>query len=410
MRCRQLGDLCFFYRGSSIPRARMHERGDYLYIHYGDLYKGFELRIDVESPQKPIPYVLSNERIKDTQWLRDQDIVCVLTSETVADLGHSFIFNNPEALPAVAGTETTIVRVDRRDLILPSYLNYFMQTSQFKALLRQYVKGMKVFRVHPDDLARIEINLPSLDEQRKVVAFFDALFNKQLLNMHINDYLSEIMEACYRRLFSYSNQRYGSIYDIADVVYGAAFSSKLFNEEGTGWPLIRIRDLDTCSPQFFTGEAHPKRTFIYPGDVIAGMDADFKPTLWLGDTGVLNQRVCEFLPPENTAVTKSYLLCAMRPLLAYIQNYATGTTVAHLGKSDLEMLNVPLPEEKDLIHFGEICEPIRHAIVSNAREVKRLSSLRDCLLPKLMSGEIDASKVKLPVQPNNHLSQNVKPD
>lgn len=45
-----LGDICSFSRGASIPRARMHDTGDYLYIHYGDLYKGFDLRIDVESP------------------------------------------------------------------------------------------------------------------------------------------------------------------------------------------------------------------------------------------------------------------------------------------------------------------------------------------------------------------------
>ena len=190
MESKCLGELCSFYRGSSIPRARMHKSGVYLYIHYGDLYKRFDLRIDVESPQKPIPYVLSDERIKDTQWLRDQDVVCVLTSETVDDLGRSFIFNNPQHFPSVAGTETTIVRVNRRDLLSPAYLNYLMQTPQFRALMRQYVKGMKVFRVHPNDLARIEINLPSLDRQRATVTFLDALFDKQLLNARTNDYLA----------------------------------------------------------------------------------------------------------------------------------------------------------------------------------------------------------------------------
>ena len=170
-----------------------------------------------------------------------------------------------------------------------------------------------------------------------------------------NDYLLELMEALYRRYFTYNCQAYGSIYDIADVIYGAAFSSKLFNENSTGWPLIRIRDLTTYKPQFFTEEVHPKRTFIEPGDVVAGMDADFTPTLWLGETAVLNQRVCEFVPPAGTSVTKSYLLCAVKPLLAYVQNYATGTTVAHLGKGDLEALDVPLPREQDLIEFGAVC-------------------------------------------------------
>lgn len=91
-----LGDICSFSRGASIPRARMHDTGDYLYIHYGDLYKGFDLRIDVESPSKPIPFILRGEKVKESQCLKDQDIVYVLTSETVDDLGHAYLFNNPQ--------------------------------------------------------------------------------------------------------------------------------------------------------------------------------------------------------------------------------------------------------------------------------------------------------------------------
>lgn len=51
MGCRvALGDVCSFYRGASVPRTRMYDKGAYFYIHYGDLYKGFDLHIDVEDP------------------------------------------------------------------------------------------------------------------------------------------------------------------------------------------------------------------------------------------------------------------------------------------------------------------------------------------------------------------------
>lgn len=185
-----IGDICEFCRGASIPRARMYDEGDYLYVHYGDLYRGFDLRIDVAQPQKCIPYIMGDEKIKPEQFLHDQDIVYVLTSETVEDLGHSFLFNNPEEFPAVAGTETTIVRVMRQDVLLPAYLNYLFQSQRFHALLRQYVRGMKVFRVHPSDLARIEIDIPPIEHQRRVVAVLDVLFEKQLVNQRTNDYLA----------------------------------------------------------------------------------------------------------------------------------------------------------------------------------------------------------------------------
>lgn len=191
MSCRvALGDICSFNRGASVPRVRMYDAGDYLYVHYGDLYKGFDLRIDVEDPAKPIPFILGDEKIKDTQWLHDQDIVYVLTSETVDDLGHAYLFNNPKGKLAVSGTETTIVRVERRDFVVPAYLNYLMASPRFIAELRRYTRGMKVFRVHPNDVARIEVDLPSIEAQKKIVDILDAIYKKQQVNAKLNGYLA----------------------------------------------------------------------------------------------------------------------------------------------------------------------------------------------------------------------------
>lgn len=292
-----------------------------------------------------------------------------------------------------------------QDVVYVPYLVYYFHTKEGQSKILAFANqtGVPALSQPTKNFRAIRLNLPSLDEQRRIARIGELLNAKVELNQQINDYLLQAMETLYREYFTYDNQSYGSIYDIAEIVYGAPFSSKRFNETGDGWPLIRIRDLTTFSPQFFTAEAHPKRTFIEPGDVVAGMDADFTPTLWLGKKAVLNQRVCEFVPPVGSLVTKSYLLCATKPLLAYVQNYATGTTVAHLGKGDLEALEVPLPREDDLVAFGRVCEPMREAIVLNAQESIQLAELRDALLPKLMSGEIDVSEVELPTQPNNHL-------
>lgn len=185
-----LGDICSFSRGASVPRARMFDKGDFLYIHYGDLYKGFNLRIDVEDPAKPIPFITKDERVKDSQRLLDQDIVYVLTSETVDDLGHAYLFSDPLDRPAVSGTETTVVRVERKDLVVPAYLNYLLSTPRFISQLRQYVRGMKVFRVHPNDVARIEVELPPISAQKQIVTVLDSIYEKQQVNTKLNGYLA----------------------------------------------------------------------------------------------------------------------------------------------------------------------------------------------------------------------------
>lgn len=279
------------------------------------------------------------------------------------------------------------------------YLSYLLKTMRLGNLSGQSAQPGLSVKV----LSQQAVSLPSLDSQRQAVAILGTLDRKIELNNRLNGYLYNLMDAMFQKQFRHSSPRYGSIYDIADVIYGAAFKSSLFNEGKEGYPLIRIRDLTTFSPQFYTCEEHPKRTFIKPGDVVAGMDAEFSPTFWLGEEAVLNQRVCCFAPPKDTSISRSYLLFALKPLLAFIQNYASGTTVAHMGKSDLEALKVPLPTQSDLEQFASVAEPMRHVIVGNATENARIAMLRDTLLPKLMSGEIDVSKVDL-MQLNSHLS------
>ena len=257
--------------------------------------------------------------------------------------------------------------------------------------------------LNKSQFSRICIPWPDEITRKQIGQTLSLIDSKIELNTQLNGYLLELMNVQYQHSFCCNKLTLGSIYDIADVVYGAAFKSALFNEEKVGYPLIRIRDLSTFSPQYWTNEAHPKRVFVHPGDVLAGMDAEFTPCLWQGEMAVLNQRVCLFEPAANSGVSRSYLLMALNPLLAFIQNYASGTTVAHMGKGDLEALNVPIPARGDLERFNTIAEPLREQIVQNSTQNRKLAALRDALLPKLMSGEIDLSRVDF-TQLNSHLA------
>ena len=408
MESKCLGELCSFYRGSSIPRARMHKSGDYLYIHYGDLYKGFDLRIDVESPQKPIPYVLSDERIKDTQWLRDQDVVCVLTSETVDDLGRSFIFNNPQHFPSVAGTETTIVRVNRRDLLSPAYLNYLMQTPQFRALMRQYVKGMKVFRVHPNDLARIEINLPSLDRQRATVTFLDALFDKQLLNARTNDYLAELLDALFVDMLDDVDTSWKrlSLLDIASYKNGLAMQKFRPAPGDPGLPVLKIKELGqgACTPDSERcASTIDEGVKIHDGNLVFSWSGTLLLDFWAGGDAGLNQHL--FKVTSDRYPSWLYYLWTKHHMNRFIMLAKDrATTMGHIKRSALAESEVFIPPVEQLEILTRRMQPIVDELIANKIQSHKLANLRDALLPKLMSGEIDVSKVELSTLLNNHLS------
>ena len=179
----------------------------------------------------------------------------------------------------------------------------------------------------------------------------------------------------------------GNIYKYIDVIYGAPYKSSLFNESKDGYPLVRIRDLKSFSPQFYTTERLPQTELVNSGDIVAGMDAEFIPCIWLGETGVLNQRCCKFVG-KSPNISNLYVLHLVKPELEYVQSYKTGTTVSHLGKSDIDQFMVIHPEEAIVHQFSAICKPLFEEQIKCSAEIRQLTNLRDTLLPKLMSGEL----------------------
>jgi len=250
------------------------------------------------------------------------------------------------------------------------------------------------------DIKRMSVLLPSLTMQKKFVDILKPIDDKIQINASINNNLQEQMEALHRSWFidyapfggaKPSNWIKSDIYSITNIIYGAPFASKLFNTEGLGKPIIRIRDLKEQTFVTYTTEIHPKGHLIQPGDIVVGMDGEFRPYIWGNSEAWLNQRVCIFeskLPSD-----KAFMLYTIKPLLNVIEQTQVATTVIHIGKKDYDAFEIVLPDRKTLDQFGEITTPMLERIVNNSIENKKLAKLRDALLPQLMSGEIDVSDV-----------------
>ncbi|MBC6411670.1 MAG: restriction endonuclease subunit S, partial [Hyphomonadaceae bacterium] len=177
-----------------------------------------------------------------------------------------------------------------------------------------------------------------------------------------------------------------SIHDFSEVVYGAPFASRQFNSGNVGVPLIRIRDLATHSPGVSTEQTHKKGHMIEPGDIVVGMDGEFRLHIWKGPKAWLNQRVCHFEPKHG--IPRSFLAESLKEPLAFFERSKTGTTVIHLGKSDIDTIKLTHPGDGVLGAFASIVEPMLERSVTNALESRTLAAIRDLLLPRLISGEI----------------------
>ena len=284
------------------------------------------------------------------------------------------------------------------------YLVFYFHTNegQNKILAFANQTGVPALSQPLKNFKKIRVHLPSYDEQRRIASVIESINNKIECNQKINDNLLGQMQALYKSWFVDFLPFGGSkprtwtetdIYTLANIIYGAPFKSKQFNTDGVGTPIIRIRDLENQQFATYTTEIHPKGYLLQPGDIVVGMDGEFRPYVWGNDKAWLNQRVCVF---ENKRPNgKAFLYFTIKPLLYGIEQTQVATTVIHIGKKDFDAFEITLPDASTLDVFDALTTPMMRVIVSNCFENKRLAALRDILLPKLMSGEIDVSGIQL---------------
>lgn len=315
-------------------------------------------------------------------------------------LHYGIIKNQPDNFLVSTGFVVIDVNTDKA---IPEYIYYVLSQNEIiehlQAIAEQSVSAYP--SIKPSDIENLNILLPDIEIQKRIISILSLIDGKITVNETINNNLQEQMEALHRSWFidyapfgdaKPSNWIKADIYSIANIIYGAPFASKLFNTEGLGNPIIRIRDLKEQTFVTYTTEIHPKGHLIQPGDIVVGMDGEFRPYIWGNSEAWLNQRVCIFeskLPSD-----KAFMLYTIKPLLNVIEQTQVATTVIHIGKKDYDAFEIVLPDRKTLDQFGEITTPMLERIVNNSIENKKLVQLNDALLPQLMSGELDVSKIK----------------
>jgi len=329
----------------------------------------------------------------------------------------------PPDLDCAIGQNLVILRSDGTH-VDQGYLRWALRGPYYRQEVDKYLNVGAVFdSLNCRDIPKFEIAVPSKDVQRAIASILGAFDDKIKLNRQMNETLEAMARAIFKSWFvdfdpvrakMEGRQPYGmdadtaalfpdtfqdsplgkipegweasSIYQTSDVVYGAAFSSKLFNEDGIGLPLLRIRDLATHDPKVWTPEEHPKGIEVQPGDIVVGMDGEFRAHFWQGPTSWLNQRVCMFVPKPS--IPKPFVLYSIVEPLAFFERSKTGTTVIHLGKRDIDTFRLPVPDRRVLDAFGAVACPLFERLIQNESQSRTLAETREVLLPKLLSGQV----------------------
>lgn len=388
----RLGDVCSELSDGLHKAPKFIVNGEYIFVNAKNLYNGYILDNDPTRKTSHEEYLKYKKPLGKHTILYSIDgtignIAKYRGEKCVLGKGACYINCNPE-------------------IVESSYLYYQLQSPHFKSYIHLMSTGSTIKHISLKTMRDYVFELPSLDDQRRIASILSSLDRKIELNNKINADLEEMAQAIFKNWFVDfepfkdgkfvdselgmipEGWRVGSPYEYVKVVYGAPYKSAKFNDNGEGLPLIRIRDLKDCNPQFYTPEILPQTEYVNMGDIVAGMDAEFVPHIWKGNTGLLNQRVCKLMP-QQTSISNLFVLYLMKPELEFVQSYKTGTTVSHLGKADIDKFVVVLPPLKVVEECSKILDSILQRIKNISAESRTLSTLRDTLLPRLMSGELE---------------------
>lgn len=286
------------------------------------------------------------------------------------------------------------------------YLRHLLNSMDIAA----YVTGSTQPKLSQTNLLNMKVKLPEIDKQDAIAAFLHCFDAKITANAKLNGYLEELLLAKCADLEN-AVEESCTVGDYCKRIYsGGTPSTKIPSYWNGTLPWLssgetRARFIigaeKTITPEGIEGSSTKlaNRGSIVMASAGQGFTRG-QTSMLLFDTYV-NQSVVVMVPEEKCG---SYLLFALAARYEELRAWSDSTsTRGSLSGKILRRFALPCLTKEQLERFESLANPLIRVIESNLRESKSLAELRDALLPKLMSGEIDVSKVDL-TQLNSHLA------
>ena len=306
----------------------------------------------------------------------------------------------------ICGTGCIKIRIPSQE-ILPLWLFYYLGLPHIVKWIENKAIGSTMLNLNTEILRSTPIEYPSIEEQLKTsntLLTYDKLIDDNQKRITL---LEEASHLIYREWFVYMRLQgqksktlnnnppktweRKNLFEVCDVSYGYPFKSNHFNSASLGTPAVRIRDIPNISTSTFTTETVDESYTIERGDFLIGMDGIFHMNHWVGPKAYLVQRVCKVRPRDDKFL--AYIGLALRDPIKIFETTIQGATVAHLGAKHLKQIeiNVPVGLDEELGILNDLLWQQIHLREMNMQ----LAQARDLLLPKLMSGQIDVSNIRL---------------
>ncbi len=268
-----------------------------------------------------------------------------------------------------------------------SFLYYWFKNID----INQMDSGSAIPSTSRDEVYDLDILLPDKIEQKSISSVLSSLDDKIDLLYRQNQTLEKMAETLFRQWFveeANEDWKDGVLTDEFDFIMGQSPSGSSFNVEGIGIPMFQGNaDFGFRFPERRIFTTAPLR-FAQKYDTLVSVRAP------VGDQNMANEKCCigrgvAAFRYKNNNVYYTYTYFKMKSLMDDVKQFnETGTVFGSIGKSDFENLNITIPPVEIIEEYQDKVKPIDDKIITNSAQIRTLTTLRDTLLTKLMSGEV----------------------
>ena len=393
-----IGELCSNVSSGGTPKSTNEEYygGNIPWLNTKEI--NFNRIYDTEKH-------ITNEGFKNSaaKWVKKDSVIVAMYGATAAKVAMNMV----DLTTNQACCNLTI----DKSLANPKFVYYYLY-SNYERLLN-LASGAAQQNLNSNIIKEFPINIPSLNVQNEIVNLLSTIDDKIELNQKVNKNLEKTLITIFNSWFinfeNYDNSKGMKIddsYEIpvdwsvemlddyVDFVTGVEPGSKNYHEkpEPNDIPFLRVGDLGSRDNGVFIDPSLSKNKILKYDDIVLSLDATIG-IVKMGLEGAYSTGMRK-LVIKNDNINQPFLYCLVKSnrIQRIIETFATGTTILHAGKS-IKHMNFVLSDKKTMDDFGKIGNLIISIILTNLKEIEYLTNLRDTLLPKLMSGEIDVSKI-----------------
>jgi hypothetical protein len=294
------------------------------------------------------------------------------------------------------GCSNDVLVFTAKDDIDSDFLYYIISDDAFFAYAMATSKGTKMPRGDKKSIMQYEVPCYDIETQQKIASILKSIDEKIELNNAINNNLEQQAQTIYQQMFidnPDSNWETGTLSDIADITMGQSPSGSSYNEDKEGTIFFQGRaEFGFRFPTVRLSTTEPKR-MACANDTLMSVRAP------VGDLNVAHTDCCigrGLAAIHSKTNHQSFVLYTMFSLKKQLDVFnGEGTVFGSINRNSLNEMPILIPSEEKLDEFERIVAPMDTAIRNNYDEICRLEQVRDSLLPKLMSGELDVSDIEL---------------